>query len=721
MYSYFHSVFLPFLALHCDPVLCDYPFGTPTEKIFVAGFTLVAQFKSTRGHTKKGNLLFCPKSGQFQGVRPCFSSKLVDRVIGDTQALSSRLGLDAISSMLVEDCHRELFIDKKVNIIRLQELADQAVDEYAYTEDADARMYEHLVEIFNYIATFRRSPLQKQWDASETKTSEIGPDGVPCTYPKLRLGNRDSRPITSWRDLRAFAEAKPSASQGMLPGAPIRVSETLIQSSDYARLHLAGSPFRLFSVGLMITSRNFQVGIFDRAGVVVSSAANMWENIETLIRVIRRLSCDLSHIDLGCDPSVWHLPLTSTFYSPIREIAKSLGVPRDSLEYPSYIVQCRKSIVQNEALKDDARGRAEWETQEWLTIGPPTWTSLSLLGQGTNSEIYEMGQLEEGCAGATDFHYGGDAVFPYAESSPAISIINIRNPDYHVNPGNLLDVLSHRSISATSMLHRLILKTVGRPLWDADNYIELLRGFRAALLSHGRLWKHGVLHRDINAGNIVLAIDPKAVEEGKEGYIMDLQLARLRHIKRTRNGATNDYDDTEKITTDILPRVVSMTGNIQFMAIEKLKAYLGIPGVSGVVDEVYYDLESFIWVFAYAVMRRLVAQRQSDSISHVNEWFKASLCRASVDSDMISNRASLTPLVLPWNIRPEDFLLPKPIANLLTLLQERVQYNQSVDKYLRLVEEGEDLHVFIRRLNHDFLITKSLDRTLSSLLQSLGR
>ncbi|KAG9220276.1 hypothetical protein CCMSSC00406_0006341 [Pleurotus cornucopiae] len=138
-----------------------------------------------------------------------------------------------------------------------------------------------------------------------------------------------------------------------------------------------------------------------------------------------------------------------------------------------------------------------------------------------------MGQHEEGCADATDFHYGGDAVSPYTKSSPAISIINIRNPDYHVNPGNLLDVLSHRSITSTPILHRLILKTVGRPLLFADNYIELMKGFRAALLSHGRLWKQGILHRDINAGNIILAIDPKAVEEGKEGYIMDSLLARL--------------------------------------------------------------------------------------------------------------------------------------------------------------------------------------------------
>lgn len=139
---------------------------------------------------------------------------------------------------------------------------------------------------------------------------------------------------------------------------PLNDSEALSQSRDYARLHLAGSPFRLFSVGLIINGNNFRVGAFDRAGVIISSAANMWTDTKTLIRVIRRLSCNLSHTDLGCDPSVRHLPLNSPLYSPIREIAKSLGVPRDSLEYPSYIVQCRKRIVQNDALMDDT----DWET-----------------------------------------------------------------------------------------------------------------------------------------------------------------------------------------------------------------------------------------------------------------------------------------------------------------------------------------------------------------------
>lgn len=33
------------------------------------------------------------------------------------------------------------------------------------------------------------------------------------------------------------------------------------------------------------------------------------------------------------------------------------------------------------------------------------------------------------------------------------------------------------------MLRRLILMTVGRPLWDAVDWIELLKGFRAALIS----------------------------------------------------------------------------------------------------------------------------------------------------------------------------------------------------------------------------------------------
>lgn len=337
---------------------------------------------------------------------------------------------------------------------------------------------------------------------------------MPYSKPDLRLGD-PSGELKIWRDLAAFGEVKPQAAQGMAPGQAIKASNALVQSGDYARLHLAGSPFRLFSIGLMITGNNFQVGIFDRAGVMVSSALNMWSNTKTFIRVIRKLTCDLYPMEMGCDPSVFELPSFAEWYPRIREKAKSLGVPRDSLNYPSFIVNCRKRKTILDRLDTRSpldRDREDWETKEWLTIGPPIWVSLSLLGRGTSiwrvmpfnqdefdpsarvyilkntwrnsrrsseSEIYET--VEGDTTGVANFHYGGDAVFPYS-TSPAISVTNIRNSAYRTSKNDLLDVPCHRSIPATPMLHRLILKTVGRPLWDAIDYTELLKGLRAALI-----------------------------------------------------------------------------------------------------------------------------------------------------------------------------------------------------------------------------------------------
>lgn len=337
---------------------------------------------------------------------------------------------------------------------------------------------------------------------------------MPYSKPDLRLGD-PSVELKTWRDLAAFGEVKPQAVQGMAPGQAVKASNALVQSGDYARLHLAGSPFRLFSIGLMITGNNFQVGIFDRAGVMVSSSMSMWTNTKTFIRVIRSLTCSLSQTEMGCDPSVFELPPSAEWYPLIRDKAKSLGVPRDSLGYPSFIVNCRKRITILNPMDTRSRlerDREDWETQEWLTIGPPIWTSLSLLGRGTSiwrvmpfhpdkfdpsanvyilkntwrnshrsseSEIYET--VEGGPDGVANFYYGGDAVFPWLATSPAISVVNIRNADYRINRANLLDIPTHRSIDSTPMLHRLILKTVGRPLWDAVNWMELMKGFRSAL------------------------------------------------------------------------------------------------------------------------------------------------------------------------------------------------------------------------------------------------
>ncbi|KAJ8695804.1 hypothetical protein PTI98_005730 [Pleurotus ostreatus] len=686
---------------------------------------------------------FAIYSQDAETIRTSLRLELAANIIEDQKAISGRLGLELVSSQLVDDCHSQLLRDKKDDIESLQDIVARAESKGDNAKDDAAfkiHMYKPLVDIIEFIASFGESKPKRRWIHSATC---ITGKEMPYSKPDLRLGDPSSE-LKTWRDLAAFGEVKPKAVQGMAPGQAIKASDALIQSGDYARLHLAGSPFRLFSIALMITGNNFQVGIFDRAGIVVSSPANMWTDIKTFIRVIRRLTCDLSHIEMGCDPSVFELPPHAELYPLIREKAKSLGVPRDSLDYPSFLVQCRKRNSTLDGMDTRSRpdhDRDDWETHKWLTIGPPVWVSLSLLGRGTSiwrvmpykegdfdssaevcilkntwrnsrrvseSEIYET--VERGPDGVANFHYGGDAVFPY--TTAAISVTNIRQVNYRVNRRGLTNVPSHRSVDPTPMLHRLILKTVGRPLWDAVDYLDLLKGFRAALLGHEALWKQGILHRDISAGNILLAVG--AAEEGKEGFITDLEFARLRQIRQTRTRVNDDGTETAATAWADTARGRLMTGTVQFMAIGKLHAVIGTQSVPGFTDQVHHDLESFIWVFAYTVMRRLMSEKRLDSQStkHIHKWFRECFCSLS-PSVVASNRAAYRPLQLPCSI--SDDILPKPIKKLLAWFVEKIQFNQrAVDLLEELAEDGEDVVVIVRPLTHPTLL-RPVDVTISAL------
>lgn len=71
-------------------------------------------------------------------------------------------------------------------------------------------------------------------------------------------------------------------------------------------------------------------------------------------------------------------------------------------------------------------------------------------------------------------------------------------------------------------------------------------------LGHEKLWKQGVLHRDISAGNILLGVE--AAEEGKEGFITDWEFAHHRQIRQTRVGTNEDSTETITKTWSDSPR-----------------------------------------------------------------------------------------------------------------------------------------------------------------------
>ncbi|KAG1859474.1 hypothetical protein C8R48DRAFT_674006 [Suillus tomentosus] len=104
------------------------------------------------------------------------------------------------------------------------------------------------------------------------------------------------------------------------------------------------------------------------------------------------------------------------------------------------------------------------------------------------------------------------------------------------------------------VLHRLVLKTIRRPLWDAKTSQIFTMGSVTALKGHQALWiEKGILHRDMSPGNIFISL--LGCTESCEGFIADLELAWIAQAK------------TKKI--DLLEPVTS-SGTTLFMAGELL-------------------------------------------------------------------------------------------------------------------------------------------------------
>jgi len=83
--------------------------------------------------------------------------------------------------------------------------------------------------------------------------------------------------------------------------------------------------------------------------------------------------------------------------------------------------------------------------------------------------------------------------------------------------------VGRRPVSRTQT--RIIMKTRGRPLQFFQNLIEFLHAIHDAVKDHGELYFHGVLHRDISGGNIVIIIFYK--KSKRIGNLIDLDHAKV--------------------------------------------------------------------------------------------------------------------------------------------------------------------------------------------------
>lgn len=494
------------------------------------------------------------------------------------------------------------------------------------------------------------------------KPNEPHTFGFPSCSPDLTITSGENMSKSKkWRDRDAFGEVKLSIKQGPKPTIAGMIPNIVTQSADYACLFMSARPFLLFCVGIMIFGTKFCVGIFDRDGITFSPIYDMFEDTETLIRLVRSLLCNLCMEKLGSDPTVHTLDPSET-----QRLAG-----QHSRGFPSAVV----SSVGN-------------DHHLWCTIGPPIWTSMSFLGRGTNTWLIR--EYKEGTSRKSSSLHGNDMIMKTAWRSsarkPESDIYNliphppeglakfecggdVKFAHCHIMVQNLRSDMVNTSLpednhEPTPILHCLVLRTVGRPMWEYTSDLDLLLGFRDALCgesslvtyfmiksdvlsAHEDLCNQGILHRDISAGNILLAMN----QDGPlRGFITDLEFACIDITKPQVitittvspqdkfNNHGHAVSKTEPMThmhitfeskvevergapmtvcyiiaTPIFWANHFLQGTAQFMASELLEQ----EPTGSVEHQVKHDMESFIWVLSYFVMRNIFDRASKSSMQEV--------------------------------------------------------------------------------------------------------
>ncbi|KAH9896113.1 hypothetical protein C8Q73DRAFT_643700 [Cubamyces lactineus] len=559
--------------------------------------------------------------------------ELDERVQYDVESVMTRLRVSSVDDRFVNQCMQSLQAQLAEDVEKLTFLAAQAdshsidyleSEAFAEAEDLDSgystpfaqpmksrrelQMYGPLVR---HIARFPSPDVQGEEAFDRVfrrQSAALAPNqyhtpGFPKFTPDfslLRDRSFSELPPAQqrrWCDRAGFIEVKPSNNQHAYPtvaGGP--ASSLLAQAADYARLHLSGRPFSVFSISLLIFGCGFCVCIFDRQGVLVSPRYHMWEDLDVFIRVVRSLTRVLDEHELGLDPSV----------SPAPQSMLPNGTE-------AYIV---------DPVGSDPR--------HWCTVHEPIWSSLSLFGRGTTvwrvREVNASGQLcgpemiMETSLRSSDRDAESFVYHAIKGSHPGLAKYvvgaDVTFPDnkYKRITAHALRGTTLGPNKLTSVLHRIVIETLGRPVWEYHSERELLEGFITALEAHQFLAEQKILHRDISAGNILLAED--LLRQESAGFLTDLDFARLEsdiEVKITETvspprgyGAIPSHlhgPSTRTHTKFGSQRGGQITGTLQFLSRRLLEAMLsGKPTPPTTAED---DVESFLWVLVYAIYRRI--------------------------------------------------------------------------------------------------------------------
>ncbi|KAF5383054.1 hypothetical protein D9615_004941 [Tricholomella constricta] len=572
---------------------------------------------------------------------------LQERVTYNVNFLTNTLQVEQVNSNLVNSCKTKICASAAwTTLLHVIELANIPKGGKNWNEEY---MYQPLYDIFDIIESEGSNSTESQGRRCKRKIvisgSEVFKDegqGLASACPDMSVIDVDPSTIASpvdiaqvfHRQVASFWEIKTSRAEDPEPyhSSPTKVKEFTAQLADFAAYQFAARPLQIYVIGFALFGDTFRAALFTRSNVYFSPAYNISraDGLEMLIRVVRRLTWDATHQDLGMDPCA-RLTADHTFYGP---------------EYPSFTV--------------DMMGGANLPSdypplRPVITTGFPLWTSLSLLGRG--SSVWR-------CTGDSPTilkvmwrnadRVGEAKIYDIIGTGPGIAnlikggdvMMQITGKDYCLCTDFIADSLGIERRGSNVVLHRVVIDKFGKLLWEYNDIRELVNGLRAAITGHRHLHDMGIIHQDISPGNVYLWVstdDDDGPPPGYEGFIADLELASLPQPKTidvavprlpqpshstspaTTKGPYIIPVPSEKPMVAPSPSLVphhsisetcpappksapgpALMGTAQFIALAVLVSILDEKPIARTV---HHDLESFLLVVIYSLYRRELSRR----------------------------------------------------------------------------------------------------------------
>ncbi|KAG5645702.1 hypothetical protein DXG03_005397 [Asterophora parasitica] len=418
------------------------------------------------------------------------------------------------------------------------------------------------------------------------------------TVAEVKIGAR----VESQHQIVSFMDIK--LATGHFRKAP-NVQDFVAYMAEYAGTVFSCRPFHLFVIGMVVYGITFRVGVFDRAGVLLSHEYNLKNNLDIFIRVVRGITCDMSHVELGHDPTV--------------RLAE--GHAYDQSEYPNFTMDVgnREVTTHQPPLWVSpfcfGRGTSVWRTKEHSTL-QVAWKAEDLMREGqvcpeTTPHIPGVTLSIDGGAvylrpGSGDVEHRIDTQFLHDGKKVPINLILHRS----LIPRAGAMLLGGQDHLQPSKCH-----ASGAMLWNAEDDTEWIVALRDALRGYKQSAERGLVLHDISPSTIFLS---KKVERS-DGVLESPEetpnpsvahLNRIAHVKSPPASLNHPYSEPPKIQSKATRiAVFMMTGEPQFLAKELFPAVDGHDVACGE----HHHLEAFALVAVYVAMVRLRCQFPQDS------------------------------------------------------------------------------------------------------------